>query len=227
MGVRFTIGHVGGGTTRIDVPAEEVDAVLDSLLRELYTSDDEHYQGYVINSAEAGLTIFDSGLMSLDGGMGDSPPESGYYRPATHAEAIAVLRAFVHRQREDFLPLFNQKEPPPPGPGLNFLLAGMGEFALHTAAWSRNFTRVEYLVEAGHDVNQRTLEGTTPLLAAVWEGHAPMCRFLIEHGADVTIHNPHDGRVYAGWSLLRIASRRKDGRWPEIVAMLRQAGAPE
>jgi hypothetical protein len=227
MGVQFTVGHVGGGTKNVDVPSEGVDAVLDSLLRELHDSDDEHYQGYVINSAGAGMTVFDSGLMSIDGGMGDSAPASRYHRPATHAEAVAVLRAFVHLRRDGFLPLFTLEEPPPPGTGPNFLIAGMGEFALTKAAWSRNFTRVKYLVEAGHDVNQRTPEGSAPLLAAVREGHAPMCRYLLEHGADVTVRSPEDGWGQGCWSLLRIAGRRVDGRWPEIVEMLRQAGAPE
>ncbi len=80
------------------------------------------------------------------------------------------------------------------------------------------------LVEAGHDVNQRTPEGTTPLMGAVSEGHAEMCRFLIEHGADVTVRLPSDGWGSDNWSLLRLA--REEGV-PEVVRLLEEAGAPE
>jgi len=228
MGIQFTIGHVGGGTKKVDVPSDAVDPALESLLKELYESDDEHYQGYVINSVGTALNITDSGLMTLHSGEDEPGPYyCYYYRPGTHAEAVSVLHAFVHMQRDVFLPLFTLKEPPPPGPGPNFLVVGMGEFALHTAAWSRNFTRVKALVEAGHDVNQRTPHGTTPLMGAVTEGHADMCRFLIEHGADVTVRLPA-GFGIEDRSLLQQA--RKHGqsrRFPEIVEMLKQVGALE
>lgn len=223
MGVQFTIGHVGGGTKKVDVPPDGVDAVLVSLLEELHDSDDEHYQGYVLNSAEAGMTVLDGGLMVWDAAVGGSASPSRYYRPATQAEAVAILSAFVHLRPEAFAARFGP-EVPPAGPGLNFLLVGMGEFALHRAAWSRNFTRVKQLVEAGHDVNQRLPEGTTPLVGAVWEGQAEMCRFLIEHRADVTVRLPSDGRGTGGWSLLQLA--RQEGV-PEVVRLLEEAGAPE
>jgi hypothetical protein len=74
---------------------------------------------------------------------------------------IEVLTAIVHLRPEVFAARFGP-EVPPPGLGLNFLLSGMGEFALDRTAWSRNFTRVRKLVEAGHDVNQRTPQGMTP-----------------------------------------------------------------
>src|SRR5262249_26176987 len=138
MGVQFTIGHVGGGTKKVDVPPHAVDAALVSLLEELYGSDDEHHQAYVVNSANAALTITDSGLMVWDGGEGGPETASRYYRPATQAEAVEVLNSFVHLRPEAYAPRFGP-EVLPPGPGLNFLLVGMGEFALTRAAWARNF----------------------------------------------------------------------------------------
>jgi hypothetical protein len=206
------------------VPSDAVDAVLVSLLEELYDSDDEHYQCSVTNAADEGVTIFDGGLMVLDHPISSGRPEaSRYFRPETRAEAVEVLNAFVHLRHEGYAPRF-VPEVPPAGPGLNFLLAGMGEFALNRAAWACNFARVKRLVAAGHDVNQRTAEGTTPLMGAVSEGHAEMCRFLIEHGADVTVRLPRDGWGTDDWSLLRLA--RKKGQ-TEIVQLLEQAGAPE
>lgn len=223
MGVQFTIGHVGGGTDTVDLPLHEVGAALASLLEELYDADDEHYQAYVINSADAGMTVFDSGLMVWDARVGEPATPDRYYRPVTQAEAVEVLNAFVRLRPETYAPRFGP-EVPPPRPELNFLLLGMGEFALHRAAWSWNFTRVKQLVEAGHDVNQRTEEGTTPLMGAVSEKHTEMCRFLIEHGADVTVRLPSDGWGTDNWTLLRLA--RKNGV-AEIVQLLKEAGAPE
>lgn len=223
MSVRFTVGHVGGGTREVDVPPDAVDGVLVSLLEELYDSDDEHYQAYVVNSVDAGMTVFDGGLMAWDADLNQPEGASRYYRPATQAEAVEVLNAFVHLRPEVYADRFTP-EVSPPGPGLNFLLVGMGEFALHRAAWTLNFERVKELVEAGHDVNQRTPEGTTPLMGAVSEGHAEMCRFLIEHGADVSVRLPSDGWGTDDWTLLRLA--RQEG-FPEVVQILEQIGAPE
>ncbi len=136
MGVQFTIGHVGGGTTDIDLPSDAVDAALVSLLEELYASDDEHYQAYVVNSADAGMTIYDGGLMVWDTHVGGSDTASRYFRPATQAEAVEVLNAFVHLRPEAFALRF-APEVPPSGTGLTFLLVGMGKFALHRATWRR------------------------------------------------------------------------------------------
>lgn len=223
MGVRFTLGHVGAGSQEVDVPPERVDANLVSLLEELYDADDEHYQAYVTNAAGAGMTIFDSGLMAWDADVAKSVAPTRYYRPATEAKAVEVLNAFVHLWSERYAPLF-VPDVPPPGPGLDFLLVGMGAFALHRAAWAGNLTRVKQLVEAGHDVNQRVPEGATPLVGAVWNGRVEMCRFLTEHGADVTVRLPSDGWGTDAWSLLRLA--RKE-RFPEVVRLLEEAGAPE
>jgi hypothetical protein len=108
MGVQFTIGHVGGGTEKVDVPSDAVDAVLESLLKELYHSDDEHYQEYVINSAGTALNITDSGLMTLHSGAEESGPYyCYYYRPETQAEAVSVLQAFVHLQHDAVMPPFH------------------------------------------------------------------------------------------------------------------------
>src|SRR5437763_14378281 len=116
MGVQFTIGHVGGGTKKVDVPPDGVDAVLVSVLEELYDSDDEHYQGYVINAADAGMTVLDGGLMVWDADVGGSATPSRYYRPATQAEAVEILSAFVHLRTDAFADRFGP-DVPPPGPG--------------------------------------------------------------------------------------------------------------
>lgn len=74
--------------------------------------------------------IFDGGLMVWDADVSGSDTSSRYSRPATQAEALEVLNAFVHLRLETFALRF-ASEVPAPFPGLNFLLLGMGEFALH------------------------------------------------------------------------------------------------
>jgi ankyrin repeat protein len=65
-------------------------------------------------------------------------------------------------------------------------------------------------------------------MGAVSEGHAEMCRFLIKHGADVSVRLPKAGWGTDDWSLLQVATHKgKSRRFPEIVEMLKQAGAPE
>ena len=222
MPVRFTIGHVGGGTMDASVPPARVEKRLVQFLEELYEADDEHYQGYVTNAEQQSITVYDGGLMVLDS-LADGPPVAErFYRPKTMAAAVKVLVELVNLRRRGYAPRF-RAEKPPPRPGLNFLLKGMGPFALHKAAWSRNLERVKELVKAGHDVNQRTLEGTTPLMGAVSEGQLAMCKFLLKHGADATVRLP------AGWgaeerSLLRQA--REDGN-DDIAKLLKKAGAAE
>lgn len=224
MSVRFKVGHLRGGSDSFDLPAREVEAVLDSVLRELQDSDDEHYQVYVTNSDDISVTTFDGGLMVLHDG-----PDTRYYRPQTQADAVGALNALVHRQRKKLLTLF-RPEKPPQGTGPNFIIQEMGEYALHKAAWDGNFERVKQLVKAGHDVNQCPPdEETTPLVGAVAVGDAEICRLLIEHGADVTFRVPPAGfGDTQEQSLLQYArSRRPPEHSPEIIQMLKKAGASE
>jgi hypothetical protein len=99
MTVYFSIGHVGGGTKRVEVSPGAVDAELVSLVEELYDADDEHYQGYVVNSAGAGMTTFDGGLMAWDENVGAAESVSRYYRPVSLAEAVEILNASTYGRK--------------------------------------------------------------------------------------------------------------------------------
>src|SRR5260370_974559 len=60
------------------------------------------------------------------------------------------------------------------------------------------------LVEAGADVNQRTLYGWTALLAATQNRHYQLAKYLLEHGADPNISNK------GGWSPLYLATDNRN-----------------
>ena len=60
------------------------------------------------------------------------------------------------------------------------------------------------LVEAGADVNQRTLYGWTPLLTATQNRHYKLAAYLLEHGADPNI--PNNG----GWTPLYLATDNRN-----------------
>lgn len=61
--------------------------------------------------------------------------------------------------------------------------------ALHYAAFSGNKDLAEYLIGQGADVNARTTNGSSVLMAAAYEGKEELVRLLIEKGADRTVKN--------------------------------------
>ena len=58
-----------------------------------------------------------------------------------------------------------------------------GRAALHFASDYGQLNVCEYLVTHGANVELVDKHGITPLLAAVWEGHFDVCKFLISKGA--------------------------------------------
>jgi hypothetical protein len=212
LGVQFTIGHLGGGSKDLDLPPESMSEALAELLRELHTADDEHYQVSVSTPAGLSLTVFDSGLMAQ---WASEIKEYVYYLPSTLEEAIKVMAAAVGAGSGGHLPGFTA-ERPDHGPGLNYILLSMGDFALHKAAGAGNSLRVKELLAAGHDVNRRDRFGVTPIMLAAINGRSEVCRLLIAAGADLSV------RDNDGWGLLRMAKNS-----PEAAAVLRQAGATE
>ena len=62
--------------------------------------------------------------------------------------------------------------------------------ALHAAADTGNLTLAAKLIERGADLTVVGKGGWRPLLMAVYKGHAPVVRILLEAGADV-----HDERM--------------------------------
>ena len=216
MAVRFSIGHRAGDTDRVSLPVSEARAALDSLLMELETSDDEHYQVFVINAADAAITILDNGLFVYSprsDASADAPaPTELYYKPVTRDEALDILVQHVQLALDAWLPRFG---PEPPTGGASFLPAGAAPaFPLHEAAYRGDLELVKRLVEDGYDVNQRDADGATPLMHAAVEGHYRACKYLIDHGADVSV------RDNDGWDLLRLASG-----YPEIVQLVKAVGS--
>jgi len=49
---------------------------------------------------------------------------------------------------------------------------------------------VQFLVQAAADVNQTSVDGSSPLLVAVQNGHYDIARFLMEHAANPNLATP-------------------------------------
>jgi ankyrin repeat protein len=65
---------------------------------------------------------------------------------------------------------------------------------LYVAVWLRDVAAVQYLVAAGADVNARSIDGWTPLLAAAYLGDGVICERLLQNSANVhttlaSLHN--------------------------------------
>lgn len=59
--------------------------------------------------------------------------------------------------------------------------------ALMVAASKGDLATVKSLVDKGVNVNTQDERGSTPLMEAVWAGHADVVNFLIERKADVNV----------------------------------------
>ncbi|CAH0383262.1 unnamed protein product [Bemisia tabaci] len=70
-----------------------------------------------------------------------------------------------------------------------------GRNLIHYAADYGNLHTLELLVKKGCDVNIMDKHEITPLLAAIWEGHAKCVKFLIDNGANLS-WKTSDGKTY-------------------------------
>ena len=116
---------------------------------------------------------------------------------------------------------------------------------LHWAAFARNTSAMEVLLELGADINatyHNSDAATTPLGLACWYGDAVIVRYLLAHGADgkvkdargrntlhmMSFHQPeHHGHLRQAWHYWI-----RHGRWDEhlqqmteLVGSLIQGGA--
>lgn len=112
--------------------------------------------------------------------------------------------------------------------GANVNLRGPGDFpALTDACLSGRAGIVGLLVKAGADLNKRCevrLKGTrgttvaTPLIIAVWEGHAEVVKLMLQAGANLTAKDS-SGRTAMDWAR---ASRKESAA--QILSLLEHAG---
>ena len=79
-----------------------------------------------------------------------------------------------------------------------------GLTALLFAARQGALDCVQLLVKAGADVNQASVDGSSPLLVAVQNGHYNIASFLLERGADPNLANNK------GWTPLYLAVKNRN-----------------
>lgn len=96
-----------------------------------------------------------------------------------------------------------------------------GVTALMVASEANMLYSVEYLVEAGADVNARSNTGDTALILAARLGHADIVLYLLQHGADDTIENDagetalrcaEKGEFYQAMDALKSTPQQRKGR---------------
>jgi ankyrin repeat protein len=93
-------------------------------------------------------------------------------------------------------------EPAPPKGGLT---------AIHFAVREGRMDAVQFLAATARvDVNQRSIDGSTPLLVAVQNGQYGIASYLIAHGADPNLANDK------GWTPLYLAVKNRN---PETTAL--------
>lgn len=83
-----------------------------------------------------------------------------------------------------------------------------GRKCLHYAADYGQSEVLEFLLQKGAEVDSLDKHGITPILAAIWEGHTPCVRLLLEKGAKKV------GKCPDGTSYIEAASS------PEVKALL-------
>ena len=111
------------------------------------------------------------------------------------AKQDSVSRLFLHLENyrsADILPLLDRL-------GMNLEKSG-GE-PLRAMASSGNRMLAEYLLDNGADINYHKPDmvfpyASTPVTEAARRGDLEMVRFLVEHGADVTIADKYGDRPY-------------------------------
>jgi ankyrin repeat protein len=91
--------------------------------------------------------------------------------------------------------------PAPPKGGLTTLLFAVRQGAMDC---------VQFLVAAHVDVNQTSVDGSSPLLVAVQNGYYNIAAFLIDHGANPNLPNSK------GWTPLYLAVKNRN---PETTAL--------
>ncbi len=82
-----------------------------------------------------------------------------------------------------------------------------GSTALHEAAANGHLQIMDYLLEKGSNINQKTNEGWVPLHAATWNKQSDSARNLVKKGADIYLgdnsgYTPIDGARHVGLSPL-------------------------
>ena len=101
-----------------------------------------------------------------------------------------------------------------------------GQTALIAAAGYGRTAIVQLLIDKGADVNAQGTEGETALMQAALNGYAIIAKLLLDRGADV------QAKTKSGKTALSYAEDKSvgflggEGR-PEIVTLLKQAGAKE
>jgi ankyrin repeat protein len=88
--------------------------------------------------------------------------------------------------------------------------------SLIIAASKSDLPAVKALVAKGKNVNEKSPNGTTPIMEAAWVGNMEMLKFLVEKGADVNAKQDN------GTTALKLAKAKGQA---DVIQFLESSGA--
>jgi ankyrin repeat protein len=83
---------------------------------------------------------------------------------------------------------------------------------LINAVLTKDFTRIDYLIERGADINTHDSQGLTPIMVAVKGGNYKLVRALLKHGADI------DAVDNDGWTATMHAAYLNEPKMIRLIA---------
>ena len=96
---------------------------------------------------------------------------------------------------------------------------------LADAAWRNDLGAARVMLNAGFDVNVRSIHDSTPLDRAAIQGHSEMVRLLLKHGASVEVKNEFGGQPLGACIWGSVHFRNAKGDYPACVESLIASGA--
>jgi ankyrin repeat protein len=112
-------------------------------------------------------------------------------------------------------------------PGITQRLSPGDRRQLAHAARNNETAAVALMLKAGFPVDARGQHGGTALHWAAWHGNVEMARVLLEHKAPLELKDRDFSATPLGWANHGRENgwQRENGKYPEVIAVLRGAGA--
>jgi hypothetical protein len=106
--------------------------------------------------------------------------------------------------------------------GVPAFLPGTSNTPLANTAYCGDIDLMAELLRRGADINQPGADGWRPVLAAAWDCQADAVRYLLDHGADVSLsYQEYEGHSEPIWEVIEERAR-KGGNFAEVWDLVRE-----
>jgi ankyrin repeat protein len=182
---RFQFGHLTAGQEACECNDSQIFDKVQNFVDELYEADGEHYQVYFVNPDNSAVTIMQSGLLIYHPNLSSS--QELQHLPDSRDSVYEIVIDFLTGNINWWLDRFQTSIELPVGHRALFAAAKRDtvDYPLHKAVVENDLVDVVALIKAGHDVNSLDNKRCTPLVLAANQGHFEICKYLVEHGADI------------------------------------------